>query len=267
MEAPNPLEMACHIDRVRRRMASCRGDIVIRELSGGWITLRPGGARAEFPSQSQDRAFWLTLSRPLTQTDLEEAREAARTEGIGRLFMWVSPVARTPEAAKAIEASGAKPWPHVEYIALARRGGPCEPRIPTTLSVRVVGGDEVDSVLRAAEGWYSSDGVAAARKLIVGGICEMHAAFDGDAPVAIGMLTLDGGWAYLGAAGTAPEHRRRGAQSSLICSRVRRGGELGAAWCTCETNTTVPISLRNLVNCGFVDRIRWHVYVWDHGGG
>lgn len=118
-------------------------------------------------------------------------------------------------------------------------------------------------MLVLCEHWYGKPGIATALRMLETGSVEVHMAFDGPQPVALGMLTLDGDWAYLSAAATDPAHRARGAQSALIRSRLRSAAARGVSWCSCETNTAVPISYRNLKRCGFNEAIAWHVYRWD----
>lgn len=80
-------------------------------------------------------------------------------------------------------------------------------------------------------------------------------AFDRDAPAATGALFVTGSVAWLGAAGTLPEFRRRGAQGALLAARIEAGIAAGCE--TVVTETGEPIdgkpgnSYRNLVRAGF----------------
>ncbi len=182
---------------------------------------------------------------------------------VTRAFIWLAPWAALPTTDAALTALGAARWPYVEYIAYARSSGALPAPRPTDLHARPVPLDDIDRVLRACEDWYTASSVAAATHMARSGNSHLHAAFDHDLPVALAFLSPDQPWAYLTAAATAPSHRTRGAQGALIRSRLLHAQELGAHWCSCETNTTVQVSLRNLVRHGFIDRIRWLVYAWD----
>jgi GNAT superfamily N-acetyltransferase len=81
------------------------------------------------------------------------------------------------------------------------------------------------------------------------------AAYDGDVPVAVAALFVLGRAAWLGSAGTLPEHRGRGAQSALLAARISLGRELGLETLTTETGEQLPgrpsASYRNILRAGF----------------
>ena len=66
---------------------------------------------------------------------------------------------------------------------------------------------------------------------------------------------MDEGGGYLGYAGTAPEHRGKGAQSALLAARIRRARELGCDAVFTETGEQLPdrpsASYRNILRAGF----------------
>jgi hypothetical protein len=72
------------------------------------------------------------------------------------------------------------------------------------------------------------------------------------------------GWLGIGA--TRPEHRRRGAQSSLLAARIAAGLELGVEGFTTETGRPLPgepgPSFANIQRAGFqiaYDRPNWAI--------
>src|SRR6185312_13348308 len=83
-------------------------------------------------------------------------------------------------------------------------------------------------------------------------------AFDGREPAATGALFVTGSVGWLGAAGTLPEQRRRGAQNALLAARIAAGIAEGCT--TLVTETGEPVdgkpggSYRNLVRAGFEPR-------------
>jgi GNAT superfamily N-acetyltransferase len=80
-------------------------------------------------------------------------------------------------------------------------------------------------------------------------------AFDGEMPAATGALYVNEGVGWLGAAATLPEHRRRGAQGSLLAARVRAAAEEGCKVLVTETGERVEgrpsSSYRNIERSGF----------------
>jgi hypothetical protein len=80
-------------------------------------------------------------------------------------------------------------------------------------------------------------------------------AFADGSPAATGALFVTGPVGWLGAAGTLPEFRRRGAQNALLTARIQAGIAAGCE--TLVTETGVPVegqaggSYRNIVRAGF----------------
>ena len=265
MASANVRELAHHIDRVRRRTTPRRSGVVLAEIPGGWMSAKPAAAPGEVPSLSTNRVYWMDREAPIGEPEIAGARAEARRLGLTRLYLWLPPWAWNEGVERSLNTAGAERWPDLEYIALAREAAEVESGGPPALDVRSLGADEIERRIAGTSPWYSEEGVTAATRLVRDGISEMHAALEGDQVVALSALTMDGDWAYLSAAGTDPAHRGRGAQTAMIAARVKRAAELGAKWCACETNTAVPISLRNLRRCGFEERIFWRVYVWNIG--
>lgn len=80
-------------------------------------------------------------------------------------------------------------------------------------------------------------------------------ACDGDEPAGGAMLFVHERGAWLGAAGTIPAHRRKGAQGALLAARIRTAAGLGVEVLAAETGAHDPKrpndSYRNLVRVGF----------------
>src|SRR5215831_10787730 len=91
MSGPEPVELASHIDRVRRRTMPFRGGVVVREFRGGWLSFVPGAPRAEFPSASADRIYWLAGTARVGEHEIETALGAAREIGQREGFIWLAP--------------------------------------------------------------------------------------------------------------------------------------------------------------------------------
>lgn len=82
-----------------------------------------------------------------------------------------------------------------------------------------------------------------------------YLAFDDEEPVAGGAVFVHDGGAWLGLGATAPDARRRGAQTALLRRRIRDAHRLGARWATMETaphtDESRNPSLENALRAGF----------------
>lgn len=264
MEAPDPREVAAHIERIRRAHILRQKDRVMREFEGGWLTARPGGDGVEFASMSLDRVFWLTLERLLTARDLDAARAALEGLSLPRVYIWLAPRAWDDSVATLLETAGARAIPYMHYLTLARATGIIATSHPTSLTFRRIEPGEARGVLEAVREWYTvEEAVGPAER----GEIEFFAALDGDRVIAMSQFKRDGDFAYLGGAGTHADFRGRGAQTGLIAARAGRAVELGTPWCISETNTAVPISLNNLIRCGFRPVVDWKVFEWKLASG
>ena len=80
-------------------------------------------------------------------------------------------------------------------------------------------------------------------------------AFDGDRLVGTGAAHVAGRLAWLGAAGTLPEARGRGAQLAILAARIRAAADAGARVLAVETVDRIDgeagPSFRNVVRAGF----------------
>lgn len=263
VERPNVSQVASHFARVWRRGAACRPSLVLRDCPPGSIRHEPGKPPGEVPSDAGTRVMWATGDRPIAAGDIAAARVALKELGASRAFVWLSPLLRTPDADAMLARAGLCAWPHVEYPALVLRAVILRTDRGREFEVRVISVDEAPSVLASVAHWDGPAGTPAALEGIRSGFAEFHVAFANGVPIAISGLIPDGEFAYLGWMGTDPQFRGKGAQAALIASRVTRACEVGASWCSSETNTAVPISLRNLERMGFEIAMKWSVYRWD----
>ena len=251
------------VDRSRRRSISCRVEQEVADVPRGWICWDPNAEPGEFPSASPNRIHWFAVDSPLSTAEVRETLAIVRARASRRMYIMMCPRAWTTEVDRELKADGATPWPDVVYPVLTRPAAPAQPDRPCPFTTRIVTAQEAPPILAQGASWYSICGIGRAQCLLDRGIGELHAAFDGEKPVAFTFLMMDGEFGYLGSAGTDPARRGQGAQSALIAARITRAAELGARWCLSETNTAVPISLRNLKRCGFEEVFYWKVYRWD----
>lgn len=260
------LTLAEHIERVRKRTIHYRQGLVVRELPGGWMSALPGRPAGEYASASLHRVYWLTLREKLQALQIGAAADAFRALDCRKLFAWLAPWACNTEVEGLLKAAGARHVHWIDYIALMRASGPIRVDRTSDVVTRRILPDEAGEVFARTASWYGELGAASAAQMVRDGVEEAFGAFLDEKPVGVGLLCMDAGGAgfgYLGAAATDPEFRDRGAQTALIAARCERVFELGARWCTVETNSAVPISRRNLERCGFERTIDWRVYAWD----
>jgi GNAT superfamily N-acetyltransferase len=83
-------------------------------------------------------------------------------------------------------------------------------------------------------------------------------ALAGDAPAAAAAIWIDAPNAYLGFAGTRPEHRGKGGQGALFAARIARALEAGCTRLVTETgerrDDRPSSSYRNILRYGFEER-------------
>ena len=83
------------------------------------------------------------------------------------------------------------------------------------------------------------------------------AAYDGEEPIACGALFAHDRAGWLGAAGTLPEHRGKGAQSAILAARIARARELGVDVLATETGERSDdgpnTSYDNILRAGFAE--------------
>ena len=83
------------------------------------------------------------------------------------------------------------------------------------------------------------------------------AAYDGEEPIACGALFAHDRAGWLGAAGTLPEHRGKGAQSAILAARIARARKLGVDVLATETGERSDdgpnTSYDNILRAGFTE--------------
>ena len=203
-----------------------------------------------------NRALGLGLGEAATEAGLEEIDAFFIERGLA-YGIPLTPDAQPPELPAWLEARGF----HRGYAwTKFARGPEPAPRIGSDLRVEELEADRADVFADVFARAYGTPEVA--RPLLErlpgseGWRC--FAAFDGGTPAAVGGLFVTGGVGWLGAAGTLPEFRRRGAQGALLAARIEAGREVGCE--TLVTETGEPLegrqegSYRNLVRAGFEPR-------------
>jgi len=232
-----------------------------RSLLGGQAQAEIGGALCTSfePTPTSalfNRALGIGLTAPATETELDEIGAFFTARGLA-YGITVTPDARPPELPAWLEARGFRrgyAWTKFE------RGATEPPQFETELRIEELGPDQADVFADVFGRAYGTPDVV--RPLLErlprtdGWRC--FAAFEGDTPAGTGALFVTGKVGWLGAAGTLPELRGRGAQGALLGARIEAGREAGCA--TLVTETGEPVdgrpggSYRNLLRAGFEPR-------------
>ena len=200
-----------------------------------------------------NRALGLGLGEAATEAGLEEIDAFFIERGLA-YGIPLTPDAQPPELPAWLEARGF----HRGYAwTKFARGPEPAPRIGSDLRVEELEADRADVFADLFARAYGTPEVA--RPLLEripgsdGWVC--FAAFDGGTPAATGALFVTGSVGWLGAAGTLPEFRRRGAQGALLAARIEAGREAGCLMLVTETGEQVEGlpggSYRNLLRAGF----------------
>jgi GNAT superfamily N-acetyltransferase len=227
-----------------------------------------GTVAAFFPAAdvlALNRVVGLGIQTRASEAQLDRIIHAAKSSGVQRLFVQLTPNAKPAKLADWIEWRGGVA--HNRWARLWRDPNQAL-EIPKT-SLNIVEIDVAQAVafariVRAAFGmpeivdpWIAS---------VVGkeGWRHFAAVHDGQ-PVATGALFVADEVAWLGFAATEPELRGHGAQSALIATRLRAAAAMGCQICVTETMEELPErpvqSYRNMLRLGFNEAYRRQNYV------
>jgi GNAT superfamily N-acetyltransferase len=201
-----------------------------------------------------NRVTGLGIEEPATPELLDSALAVLRANGSRSFHVYVSPAAEPAAAWTSwLEARGLVR--HERFHKLLRDTAPAA-AAPAELELRPAGAEAAAALGSAVCDTY---GLPAELAPWFGGIAgrdgwRVHASWDRGEIVSFGALALVGDTGWLGVAGTAPSHRRRGAQRALVARRIADAAAAGCAWVCSETPEPPlgdPSSLGNLVRAGF----------------
>ncbi|MGQ0736204.1 MAG: hypothetical protein ACT4QD_21445 [Acidobacteriota bacterium] len=202
-----------------------------------------------------NRVLGLGLHGAVSDDQLDEVLETIQRLGAPRFFVPVAPVGEHEALVARLERRG---LPHYNnWVRLSREVADL-PSVPASgLDVRPVGPTEASlfgQIVSAAFGYPPAIAPLAAQA--VGRASWRHyLAYDGPTPVAAAAMYIAGPAAWLGFAGTAAEHRGRGAQQILVGERLRVAAAVGCRWVSVETAedslAKAAPSFRNLRRLGF----------------
>ena len=259
-----PDEIARRLIAIRHRQLDCAPlDSSIQVPSDtAVVTLDPPSAASPYPSANRNGVFFFGCRTKVSHNDFLNVLDLFRKSEIQRFFFWLSPNPQIEEISGWLRGSGLKPFKGSTYPTLIRSVEPMAP-FKTPLDVRRVSRAEVqsrkDAILRIFDPWPSSFFFESVEKTGF----EHFMAYEAGAPVSAAILAYEGDFAYLGWAGTAEDHRKKGGQNALIRARLNRAAELGCRAACSETLARLKTSLGNLQRNGFEIAYYKKVYVWE----
>lgn len=174
----------------------------------------------------------LRVSGPVRLPDITGALEAYQRHDLMPTIE-VSPGAASAELAELLSDHGFRQTDfHPIFVRLTEDLTPSgSPGIEAT---RVSGSSDLEVFTELyLRGWQMEDWLAPHMRSYIAHWprqpgYELYVAREQQIPIAVAVLFVHGEVCYLADAATAPEHRNRGAQASLIAARLARAKELGA---------------------------------------
>jgi len=196
----------------------------------------------------------------LTQEGLLELLQLFEASGVRHLFAWLSPGPDADNVREWLRALSFTQIPWTRYPTLTWQGA-ATPVDTSPFEIRRVGPEDLARA-RPALGDTVMDGYS--RTIGKPGFSH-YMAFDASRPIAVAALAQFDEIGYLTYAGTAADHRRRGAQSALISRRVADARALGCTQIVSQTLTMLRDSFANLQRAGFREVYEQEVYEYSRG--
>ena len=207
---------------------------------------------AIYPSQNLNNVWNLGVESEPNEGQIAEIIARYRAEKIRRFFFYLSPGPFADRIAGWLVTQEFKVRNELAVLFGAARTD-ATPQRETDLTVRRIEPSRAETLLAQsspidswpAERWEQ------ALLLVKRPEFDVFLAFDGETPVASGLLCTDGELGWLGMAATLPTYRGRGAQNALIAARIRRAAERGCRYIYAETYREILNgSFRNLERGG-----------------
>ncbi len=259
-----PDEIVQLLTEIKHKELGCAppGSKIHKIVGNAIVTVDPPSASSPYPSANRNGVFFFGCGTTVSRTDLLNILDVFRQSGTERFFFWLSPNPQEEEIIEWLRGNRLKPFGGTRYPTLIR---PVEKVAPfqTHLDVCRVSGHEVenykDAILRIFDPWPCTFFLESVDQPGF----DHFLAYDAGTPVSAAILAHHGDFAYLGWAGTAEAHRRKGGQNSLIRARLNRAADLGCRVACSETLVMLKTSLGNLERNGFEIVYYKKVFVWE----
>jgi GNAT superfamily N-acetyltransferase len=229
-----------------------------RSLLAGQVRAEIGGAvclgfEGTPGSALFNRALGVGLAEPASEEGLSEINAFFTDRGLA-YGIPLTPDAQPRELPEWLEARGLhRGYPWTKFA----RGPEPPPPVESDLRVEELGADRAAVFANVFMRAYGTPEVTRPllERLPGSDGWRCFVAFDHDAPAATGALFVTGTVGWLGAAGTLPEFRRRGAQGAILAARIEAGRQAGCEKLVTETGEPLDGrpggSYRNIVRAGF----------------
>lgn len=209
-----------------------------------------------------NRVMGLGVETPARPDDIDALRDTYRRRGVARYLVHLVPETQPPELGAWLAAAGFAPFRRAWMkFAMATADAPATIAPPDRLEVREIGRPHAEAFGALIGRIFHLAGTEQIFAALAGRAgWHLWMAFDGETPVATAGMFVGGGDAWLGFGGCDPAYRRRGAQSALLATRVRRAADLGCRDVFTETGEAVPgepqTSYRNIERAGLAPLYR-----------
>lgn len=215
------------------------------------LLLAPG-----IPDAMFNRAIGLGLREPATADAVQSIMGRFRAAGSRTWWMHWNPFGE-PHGFDTTLASLGFTAPRRRSWAKMLRGPESLPQVATDLRIAPARPDQMPGVARVVAASFDMPPFMTDwLQQLQSGPWRTYAVLDGDTVVGGGSLFLEGETAWLGVAGVAPSHRRRGGQGALMARRIADAAAAGARRIVTETGEPTEAgepnpSLANMKRCGF----------------
>jgi hypothetical protein len=226
--------------------------VQVRRVGGAVLLMVPG-----IPSPMFNRAIGLGLQERADDAQVAQVSRNYADAGISNWWLHWNPQGAPADFADRLRSAG---WTAPARVSWAKmlRGPHAAPVIETTLQVRPAQQSQVAAIASVMAQCFEMPDFMAEwlGRLQSFPQWRMYGVTDGDHVVGGGYLFVEGDSAWLGVAGIAPSHRRRGGQAALMARRIDDAAAAGARHIVTETGEPTAAgeanpSLANMKRCGF----------------
>jgi GNAT superfamily N-acetyltransferase len=206
------------------------------------------------PSILINRVLGLGSQNAPTLEQLGEIQRLYRDAGVSRFFLHVVPQMMGPVTEKLLIDAGFRR--HRGWMKFARGRADADP-VNTDLTIRQIGPDEAADFAAIVAPAFDMTPVCQPTLAALANDPNWHLymSFDGTRPAGTGAVYIQGHAAYTDWGATHPDFRRRGSQTAILNTRIRKALNAGCATIITMTGEAVPgdpqHSYTNILKMGF----------------